>query len=221
MTDFAFSLNGTQVVADLSGALWWPERRLLAVADLHFEKSSAYATKGVLLPPYDSLTTLARLRAVVERRRPTQVVVLGDSFHDEHAEARLDPGAVDNLRALVASVPVWTWLAGNHDPAPPQAVGGTAAPWCNAGPLVFRHEPQPGTAGEVAGHLHPKVRVATRARDIRARCFVTDGRQAVLPAFGSLTGGLDIGAPAVRSLFRSSPIALALGPRRVHPVKPT
>ena len=40
--------------ADLSGALFWEEQRLLVVSDLHLEKGSSFATRGVLLPPYDT-----------------------------------------------------------------------------------------------------------------------------------------------------------------------
>ena len=216
MKDHEFPLHGTRLVADRSGALWWPAERLLAVADLHLEKASAYAAGGIMLPPYDSQTTLARLAEVLERRRPEHVVTLGDTFHDLGAAARLAPDMTVRLRALAESCPRWTWLLGNHDPEPPAGFGGESARELRIGPLIFRHEPNPGTAGEVAGHLHPKVRIATRARRISTRCFVTDGRQMVLPAFGALTGGLDIREAAIRCLFPKRPVAFALGPERVH-----
>ena len=47
--------------ADLSGALFWEEQRLLVVSDLHLEKGSSFAAHGVLLPPYDTVATLSRL----------------------------------------------------------------------------------------------------------------------------------------------------------------
>ncbi len=216
MTDHEFPLHGTHLTADPSGALWWPAQRLLAVADLHLEKASAYAAGGVLLPPYDSQATLARLAEVLERRQPNHVVTLGDTFHDIAATGRLAPEVAARLRTLVSACARWTWLLGNHDPEPPAGFGGESARELRIGPLIFRHEPSPGTCGEVAGHLHPKVRIATRARRISARCFVTDGRQVVLPAFGSLTGGLDIRNAAIRRLFPKRPVALALGPQRVH-----
>ena len=216
MNDQGFPLHGTQLIADPSGALWWPEQRVLAVADLHLEKASAYAAGGVLLPPYDSQATLARLAAVLERRRPRQVLAMGDTFHDCGAASRLAPDVAARLCTLVSACNRWTWLTGNHDPEPPAGFGGESAAELRIGPLVFRHEPNPGSGGEVAGHLHPKVRIATRARRISARCFVTDGRQVVLPAFGALTGGLDIRENAIRRLFRQRPVAFALGPERVH-----
>ena len=36
---------GVGFVADLSGALYWEERRLLVVSDLHLEKGSSFAAR--------------------------------------------------------------------------------------------------------------------------------------------------------------------------------
>ena len=55
-------------LADLSGALFWKEQSVLVVSDLHLEKGSSFATRGVLLPPYDTVATLGRLAAVIARR---------------------------------------------------------------------------------------------------------------------------------------------------------
>ena len=49
-------------LADLSGALFWEEEGLLVVSDLHLEKGSSFAARGVLLPPYDTVATLAASR---------------------------------------------------------------------------------------------------------------------------------------------------------------
>jgi len=219
MRQHAFTLNGARLVAEPEGALWWPDQQLLAVADLHLEKASAFAARGVLLPPYDSQATVARLATVVERRQPAHVVALGDSFHDGGGAARLEMPVAERLRSLVGAAARWTWLLGNHDPAAPAGFGGEACEALRVGPLSFRHEPQPGQRGEVAGHLHPKVRIATRARSLSTRCFITDGLQLLLPAFGAFTGGLDVGDAAIRRLFRQPPLALALGPERVHALR--
>jgi metallophosphoesterase superfamily enzyme len=73
---------GIALVADCAGALYWPEESLLVVADLHLEQGSSFATRGVLLPPYDTAATLAGLGALVTRYAPRFVIALGDSFHD-------------------------------------------------------------------------------------------------------------------------------------------
>ena len=76
------AVAGAEFAADPGGVIYWQDQRLLAVADLHLEKGSSFAARGVLLPPYDTAATLARLAALIARYAPRVVVALGDSFHD-------------------------------------------------------------------------------------------------------------------------------------------
>jgi DNA ligase-associated metallophosphoesterase len=217
MSSYPFHLNGVEVEALWEGALWWAGRRLLAISDLHLEKGSSYARSGVFLPPYDSQATVARLHALLDAKAPARVIAMGDSFHDGEAEDRLDPGTLSSLQALTRRCE-WVWLEGNHDPAPGALFEGTVVAEWREGPLTFRHVPTRGCSGEVAGHLHPKIRVSTRGRSVGGRCFVTDGNQLVMPAFGALTGGLSVRDREVRGLFQEKPLALLMGPSKVHAV---
>ena len=202
-------------VADFSGALFWEEQSLLVVSDLHLEKGSSFASRGVLLPPYDTVATLSRLAAVIARHDPRQVIALGDSFHDREAHARLSEPDREALAALQTRRN-WIWIAGNHDPALPSNLGGVVATEVAIGPIVFRHEPT-GASGEIAGHLHPKARVPTRGRSIERRCFASDGERAVMPAFGAYTGGLSVRDRAFARIFGSPGfMAHVLGDNRVH-----
>lgn len=216
MSASALTLNGASLLADPSGALIWPERAAVIVADLHLEKGSGFARKGTLLPPYDSAATLERLKVLIETHNPRQVICLGDSFHDGDAALRLSKGDAASVRALTAAAD-WIWISGNHDPAPPQGLGGRTAGEIVLGPLVFRHEARPGkAAGEVSGHFHPKARVAARGRNVAGRCFVEDGRRLILPAFGAFTGGLDVFDPAIRGLLARAFQVHLIGRDRVH-----
>ena len=195
------AIAGATLVADPAGALYWPDERLLAVADLHLEKGSAFAARGVLLPPYDTTATLARLAKLIEHYSPALVVALGDSFHDGGGPARLPEVSRAALAALQRGRD-WLWLAGNHDPDPPQGVGGRVATELAIGPLTFRHEPSPhGADGEIAGHLHPSARVAQRGRGVARRCFAADAKRMVMPAFGAYAGGLNVRDRAFVALF--------------------
>ena len=156
------AIAGATFLADLSGALFWKEQSLLVVSDLHLEKGSSFAARGVLLPPYDTVATLSRLAAVIARHDPRMVIALGDSFHDRDAHERLSVPDRDALAALQARRD-WIWISGNHDPALPSDLGGVVAREVAIGAIMFRHEPT-GAAGEIAGHLHPKARVPTRGR---------------------------------------------------------
>ena len=209
---------GTSVLADPSGALLWPERALLVVADLHFEKGSSIARFGSLLPPYDTRATLACLEAVLARHAPRTVISLGDGFHDSEASLRLPAEDRTRLAALVARQD-WIWLVGNHDPRPPAGLGGrSAAEWQVAG-TTFRHIPAGAPGGpEIAGHLHPAARVTVRGRRLTRPCFVRNERRMILPSFGAYTGGLDVFDPAIAGLFASGFEVALLGDGRVHPL---
>ena len=201
--------GGEDLELDPSGLLHLPARRLVVVADLHLEKGAAYARRGVPLPPYDTRATLDRLETALIRLRPRTVASLGDAFHDRQGAARLDAATAARLRDLTHTF-AWTWVAGNHDPDPPVGLGGIAAPELRVGGLTFRHEPR-GEPGEVAGHLHPKARVTSARHRLTRPCFAADGRVLLLPAFGTLTGGLNVLDPAIAGLFPGGFAAFLLG----------
>ncbi|HXQ40830.1 MAG TPA: ligase-associated DNA damage response endonuclease PdeM [Candidatus Udaeobacter sp.] len=208
-------LNGAEVLADISGALFWPERRLLAVADLHLEKGSGFASRGRLLPPYDTAATLLALSAAIERHDPAVLVCLGDSFHDCEAAGRLGHADRTKLSRLTRERD-WIWIAGNHDPVPPASLGGRVLGELVLGPLVFRHIAAATATGEVSGHFHPKAGLSWRGRYLGGRCFIGDDRRLILPAFGAYAGGLDVLDPAIRRLFSRRAKVHILGPTRLY-----
>jgi DNA ligase-associated metallophosphoesterase len=211
------TVSGVNFTADLSGALYWADERLLVVSDLHLEKGSSFAMRGVLLPPHDTAETLARLDVVIARYQPRTVIALGDSFHDREAHDRLTAAHRATLATLQTGRD-WIWIVGNHDPDLPRDLGGSIASDVGIGPVVFRHEPT-GAAGEIAGHLHPKARVSRRGRSVERRCFASDGERAIMPAFGAYTGGLSIRDLAFAAIFKSLEFtAHVLGDNRMHAI---
>jgi DNA ligase-associated metallophosphoesterase len=205
-----FSFAGETFVASPEGALHWPARNALLVADLHLEKASWFARLGQFLPPYDSVATLTALDEVVRTTGATRLYCLGDSFHDRFGCDRLP----DQARALLLDMTSrleWTWILGNHDPGFADHCGGTLVEEMEVGGIVLRHEAHPDDPRpEMSGHFHPKYRVQVRGRRVSRRCFVASASKLILPAFGSLTGGLDASHPEiVKSVGRS---ALALVP---------
>jgi DNA ligase-associated metallophosphoesterase len=211
-------VGGAGLLADCSGALYWQAERTLLVADLHLEKASSYAEAGALLPPYDTRETLARLADAIERYDPVRVVALGDSFHGPGAAERI---AADDLARLqaVQHGRDWVWIAGNHDPAISARAGGRSAAEMEIAGLTLRHQPAPGVAREIAGHLHPAARLSMYGATIRRPCFVGDGSRLVMPAFGAFTGGLNVLDAAFAALFAGSDIAVwMLGRARLYPI---
>jgi DNA ligase-associated metallophosphoesterase len=203
--------------ADCAGALYWPEESLLVVADLHLEKGSSFARRGTLLPPYDTAVTLACLARLIAHYATRRVIALGDSFHDGDGPARLSASDRATLAALQRGRE-WIWIAGNHDPDPAEGIGGTFAAMLRVGALTFRHEPsRDAPEGEIAGHLHPVARIAQRGRAVGRRCFATDGKALVMPAFGAYTGGLNVRDRAFANEFGARAVtAHMLGEGRLY-----
>ncbi|MDV3458361.1 ligase-associated DNA damage response endonuclease PdeM [Sphingomonas sp. HF-S4] len=212
MVPLSFGGHDFQALAE--GALYWPARRALLVADLHFEKGSWFASKGQMLPPYDSLATLAALSALVDRTTAAELWCLGDSFHDSAGCERLPADARAMLTGLTTRLD-WHWITGNHDSLLVDHCGGTIVEEAEVDGLVLRHEAEPEeTRPELSGHFHPKLRINLRGRQVARRCFVATATKLILPAFGALTGGLDAHhSEIVRAVGRGAEALVALEDR--------
>jgi uncharacterized protein len=211
------AIAGVTLVADLGGALYWPEEQLLAVSDLHLEKGSSFAQHGMLLPPYDTASTLERLAGILSRYTVRVVVALGDNFHDPGGPVRLAAADRTKLFALQHGRD-WVWITGNHDPNPADCIGGIFARSVALGPLLLQHEPTlQASSGEIAGHLHPVARVSRRGHILTRRCFVSDQTRMIMPAFGAYAGGLNIRHAAFVQVFGALAFtAYLLGQRRLY-----
>lgn len=214
MTAAPLHLAGERLMLDPAGLVAWPAQRLLAVADLHLEKGSAFAARGRMLPPYDTRETLDRLGHALRRWKPARLVLLGDSFHDAAGCARLPPAEAATLARLLDGVET-VWVLGNHDPVAPDGLPGLACAEWSLGPLSFRHVARPGATAELSGHYHPKATMPTRAGGVTRPCFLADARRLMLPAFGAYAGGLDIADPAIAALFPRGGRAFLLGAARL------
>lgn len=213
------SICGTSFLAHVSGALYWPSENTLIVADLHLEKASSYAERGVMLPPYDSRETLMRLGEVIDYFGAESVIALGDSFHDCNGCDRLGAEDRETLSIIQDGIN-WTWVTGNHDPVIGRDVGGTVRREVRLGGVDLRHEPRAtATTHEIAAHMHPAAKLALHGYTIRRPCFISNGLRLILPAFGSFTGGLNILDEAYLPLFGNDGFAVwMMGQEGLYPV---
>jgi hypothetical protein len=218
-----FAFAGHELALGPTRALYWPGERALLVADLHLEKASWFAARGQMLPPYDSRDTLERLADAVKVTGARRVITLGDNFHDDAGALRLDAHCTGMLEALTRSLD-WVWIIGNHDEGlaglGPKGFGGAIVPELEVGGVILRHEARAGeTAPELSGHYHPKLRVNVRNRHIARPCAVlarhsSGAERMILPAFGTLTGGLDASAPEIRAALSPARSIEALMPAK-------
>jgi uncharacterized protein len=203
-----FSFAGETFVASSEGALHWPSQEALLVADLHLEKASWFARLGQFLPPYDSVATLTTLAQLAKVTNARKLYCLGDSFHDRFGCDRLPDQARLLLREMTDRLE-WTWILGNHDPGFADHCGGVLMEEVGVSGIILRHEAnRDDSRPEISGHYHPKYRVNVRGRHVSRRCFVASRTKLILPAFGSLTGGLDASHPEIVKQVGSSASAL-------------
>jgi DNA ligase-associated metallophosphoesterase len=200
------------------GALYLSDTATLVVSDLHLEKGSAYAGRGQLLPPYDSIRTLARLEALIAATGAQRLIALGDSFEDNDGFHRLSDPARAKLDELRRSCH-WIWITGNHDTKlSTDSVDNIYSSFAEA-PLIFRHIADmdvPDGYFEVSGHFHPKATTKARGRRITRPCFIHDDKRLIMPAFGAFTGGLDINDPAIQHMLDDEQHITICGRTRTH-----
>ncbi|WP_420861104.1 ligase-associated DNA damage response endonuclease PdeM [Algirhabdus cladophorae] len=216
MNGCVFQFSGHSLTALGSGALWWADRRVLCVSDLHLGKSDRLARRGgLMLPPYETHDTLARLENAIEATNPKTVLCLGDSFDDRAAALSLTQDECLWIARLQAGRR-WLWVEGNHDPGPLDFAGSFMAEVSIAG-LAFRHIAQAGAAAEVSGHYHPKVQIKAGGRALSRPAFLFNASQLIMPAFGTYTGGLRSSDPALQQILGADMQAILLGtpPRHV------
>jgi DNA ligase-associated metallophosphoesterase len=211
MNDVTFQFRGETLHLMPSGALHWPARRLLCVADLHLGKSDRMARLGgPMLPPYETQETLDHLAQDIATTDPADVLCLGDSFDDLAAARDMAEDLKSRLTSLMAGRN-WIWVLGNHDPGPVD-LGGAHLAELHVKPLIFRHVAEDGALGEISGHYHPKARVTIRGRSFSRRCLLIDEARVILPAYGAYTGGLFCDRPELSRLMSATAEAILLGP---------
>ncbi len=221
------NFQGEQFFCDHDGAMFWPDENCLIVSDLHLEKGAAMASRGSLVPPYDTGETLQKLAGCIDRWRPETVICLGDSFHCDDSAIGLPDQYRSQLLEMIQTRK-WIWITGNHDPAAPQGLEGDCHDQLTIGSVQFRHDQKysqikadlfTNPYGEVSGHLHPCAIIHRRGKRLRRRCFAGDPWRLIMPAFGAFTGGLDVHDPAFSGLFDTEKMRVwMLGRNRVYEI---
>jgi DNA ligase-associated metallophosphoesterase len=186
-------LAGQTVLLLPEKALYWPARRMLVVADIHFGKAASFRAQGVPVPRGTTSANLAALDALMATHSTGEIVFLGDFLHARAAHAAATLAAMLAWRKRHPAL-ILTLVRGNHDrhagdPAAALAIAMVDEPH-TVGPFAFCHHPDVAAPGYVlAGHVHPVYRLASGRDSLRLPCFLIGPTRMVLPSFGAFTGG--------------------------------
>jgi len=206
LTPQGVAFHGQIVELRPSGALFFRERAVLVVADLHLGKALHFSAAGQFLPPYEAEATLEKLDAETQATGAKKIVLLGDAFHSARLAAAPDflPRMIEMLSRRAEPV----FVLGNHDRPLFHALDKVAHEEWRVENIRLRHEPDGEAGAQIFGHLHPCACVATRAGKQRRSCFVVGADHLVLPAFGALTGGLCVTSAALAPFARDADLYL-------------
>ena len=189
--------HGEQLVCLPEHALFWPRERTLFVADVHLGKAASFRAAGVPVPSGHSSFDLDRLSQLLIVHRAKRFVILGDLVHTETSYTATLNQRFRTFRVRHSDVEMLL-VRGNHDrhagEAPAEwGLSAVAEPYA-LGPFQCCHEPNaaPGAGFELAGHLHPALRMQSARESITLPCFWQHEHGLVLPAFGSLTGKFSV-----------------------------
>lgn len=173
-------------------ALYWAEKRLLVISDLHLGKINHFRKAGIPVPSAANKKNIELLIHLLQESLPERLVFLGDLFHSSYnQEWEVFGQVLEHFPEIYFEL-----VKGNHDILSEhqylkhdlrihdlQLV---------IPPFIFTHEPLeeiPEKYYSIAGHIHPGVNIKGKGRQrLRLPCFWFGKQQALLPAFGEFTG---------------------------------
>jgi DNA ligase-associated metallophosphoesterase len=225
---------GEQIELLAQRALHWVVARTLFIADAHLGKGAAFRASGIAVPERTTGADLERLTALLSQTGAERLVILGDLLHAQASRTQALFSSFAAWRAAHQSLTI-VLVRGNHDRRagdPPESWNIRCVdPGERLGPFALLHEPDGCVLNDehehgyaLAGHIHPTVVAhdpgGLAKRDARHRlpAFIMGQTRALLPSFGSFTGGGRI-TPASRdrvfAIVDERPARLAELPVRV------
>ncbi|HJZ32634.1 MAG TPA: phosphoesterase [Hyphomicrobiaceae bacterium] len=205
------AMGGQSLLADHSGAIYWPAEEVLVVADLRLDAAAAEPAPRELL---------IRLAEVIDRYQPRRVVALGGASRSAGREPQIATADLTRL-GILQEDREWIWLDDRADAEiAARPLGGRVAKALRLAGISLRHRPAAGSvAPEIAGSLNPAARLSHYGTSMRRPCFVANRRRLIMPAFAAVAGGRNVLDEAFRPLFGNDGMAVwLLGQEALYPV---
>ena len=196
------------------GILFWFEKKIAIISDLHLEKGTGYAPTGQFLPPYDSDETLTKLFNLTKQHDIKKIILLGDTFHDKNALSRMSKKVTSLFKNLLNKYEV-IFVLGNHEDNM-EFENITFFDEYVLDGIHFIHQASKRQIYQISGHYHPIATIRTGSKKITGKCFIQQKYNLILPSFGVYTGGLNIKNRVFRELFKKESSVYLLGKRSVY-----
>ena len=188
-------IAGVELQLHAERAVFWPQQRMLFVADTHFGKAATFRRHGIPVPSGSTAGTLGKIESLLQTTKATRLIILGDMFH---ARSSLSSKVCELLESFFTRYRevAFTLVRGNHDAQVGQLPSSwpieVVEPGVQIGSISLGHHPTPVPSGAsllLCGHLHPAVRFFVAGENFgKLACFWLSKGCFVLPAIGEFTG---------------------------------
>lgn len=182
------TILGQEFILDPKGALFWKEKSMVLISDVHLGKIGHFRKFGAPVPQKAVHKNFILLDSLMAKYQPFQLCFLGDLFHSSiNKEWVLFENWVGKTPTEIILV------AGNHDIISPlkfEALGIQLVQELVIGDFLLTHHPEERKGlFNLCGHIHPAVRLKGNGRQqLKLPCFFKKPKQLILPAFGAFTG---------------------------------
>jgi DNA ligase-associated metallophosphoesterase len=184
-----------------SGAIFWEEKAMLLIADVHLGKVAHFRKYGAAIPAHLAFENLEKLTEVTNHFQPELVCFLGDLFH-----SKLNNEWDDFAKWVEYTSAQVILISGNHDIIPKylfEDLGVQIYEELLLEKFLLTHHPtEMDGYFNFCGHIHPGVRLQGAGRqNLRLPCFYKTENQLIFPAFGSFTGKYILSPTAKDQVF--------------------
>jgi len=190
------NFNNHEFKINNDGVLFWLEKKIAIVSDLHLEKGSSFASSGQFVPPFDSEETLNKLINFLKIHEVKIIILLGDTFHDRGALNRMSSKVKSIFDSLVENYEI-IFVLGNHENKMKSAFIKFYERYI-VDDIHFLHEAALEKKYQISGHFHPVASLKINSKQITEKCLIHSENHIIMPAFGEFTGGLNINNPVFK-----------------------
>lgn len=191
--------------------IFWEERKILILSDLHFGKTGHFRKSGIAVPQTVFKEDIQRFVSLLQTFKPNTVIVIGDMFHShDNKEHELFAKWRKDFQQLDIQL-----VMGNHDILHTDWYKQTSIE-ITTGKLdidnfSFVHDIEEAADDNnnfyFSGHIHPGISIQGISKQaLHFPCFYFTKKYAVLPAFGKFTGTYPVKPKRGENVYAIMPV---------------
>jgi len=187
------------------GAIFWEDKSILLVSDVHLGKVSHFRKHGIAIPMEAIAENFNRLNALAAKFQPKTIIFLGDLFHSsKNKEWDLFANWTKAITQKIILV------KGNHDIISMVDFDDLeieVVPELVIDDFVLTHHPlETNNLFNFCGHIHPGIKLKAKGKQfLTISCFFRKPTQMILPAFGEFTGNFYLEPSQNDSVYAVTP----------------